>query len=700
MDKDQDIPQIKPAETEPAVGNQPQPGTEAEVSTPTPVPSRREPVLTPKGQDSILIPRQIKPQTATPPVQPKTMDKRKIFKILAVVGIVLAVFLVAVVVPSFIIYGKANKFKNNALKLVEASKGQDIDIMRAELGSTKTSLQELQKSFKLVSWAKLVPFFGRYLADADHGMKAGSYGLEAAEITLTTVEPYADILGFKGGNVQGIESDGAKTTQERIDFLVKAIPDLVPKADDISQKVSLVRQELSQIDPNRYPVKFRGKEVREKLKKGLDTVDEVAGLVSTAKPLLEAAPYLLGIDEERQYLVLFQNDKELRPTGGFMTAYSIMKVDKAKFDPVSSSDIYNLDAKYKPVITVPDPIAKYIKGPYALSKGWRLRDMNWSPDFFESMNLVSTEAEKVGIKGVDGIIAVDTQLLVYLLDAIGEIGVSGFGNFSTKIVPECNCPQVIYELESFADTEGPIVWSENEPGKIVYAPPNYDNRKKIIGPLMNSILANAMGQPKDKLPKLFEAGFKSLLEKHVLFYLFDEKSQAAVEAFGIAGRIKDYEGDYLHINDANLGGRKSNLYVTQEVEQEISVAKDGSVEKTLTITYKNPEKHDGWLNSVLPNWVRVYVPKGSELLAAEGFEEKAEPYEEFGKTVFAGFFQLRPEGVSKITLKYKLPFNVKGDYKLLIQKQPGTDSPLYILRLGKKEEEFFLKTDDEIRLRI
>src|SRR3989304_5793667 len=373
---------------------------------------------------------------------------------------------------------------------------------------------------------------------------------------------------------------------------------------------------------------------------------------------------------------------------------------KAKFETVISSDIYNIDAKYKPVITVPDPIAKYIKGPYTLSKGWRLRDMNWSPDFSESMSLVSTEAEKVGIKGVDGIIAVDTQLLVNLLDVIGEIGVSGFGNFSTKIVPECNCPQVIFELESFADTEGPIVWSENEPGKIVFAPPNYDNRKKIIGPLMNSILANAMGQPKDKLPKLFEAGFKSLLEKHVLFYLFDDKSQAAVEAFGIAGRIKDYEGDYLHINDANLGGRKSNLYVTQEVEPEIADAPDGSVEKTLTITYKNPEKHDGWLNSVLPNWVRVYVPEGSELIAAEGLQAEETPYEEHGKTVFAGFLEVRPEGVARVTIKYSLPEMEKGDVSLLIQKQPGLDAPLYTTVTPKEETEMYLRKDTEVKVKL
>jgi hypothetical protein len=324
--------------------------------------------------------------------------------------------------------------------------------------------------------------------------------------------------------------------------------------------------------------------------------------------------------------------------------------------------------------------------------------MNWSPDFSESMKLFTTEAQKAGIKDIDGVIAVDTQTLVYLLDAIGEVGVSGFGNFSTKIMPECNCPNVIWELESFASMEGPVVWSPTEPGKIIYAPPNYNIRKKIIGPLMNSILANAMGQPKDKLPGLFEAAFKSFNERHVLFYLFDDKAQAGVESFGIAGRIKEYNGDYLHINDANLGGRKSNLYTTQEVEQEIEIAKDGTIEKTVTITYKNPQKQDGWLNSVLPNWTRVYVPKGSTLIAVEGFEDKAEPYEELGKTVFAGFFQLRPEGVSKITLKYKLPFKFKKEYKMYIQKQPGAAKPLYTINLGRKSEEFFLVTDKEIKI--
>ncbi len=82
-------------------------------------------------------------------------------------------------------------------------------------------------------------------------------------------------------------------------------------------------------------------------------------------------------------------------------------------------------------------------------------------------------------------------------------------------------------------------------------------------------------------------------------------------------------------------------------------------------------------------------------------EEKEEPYEELGKTVFAGFFQLRPQGVSRVTLRYKLPFKVEGkEYKMFIQKQPGTDGPLYTIEIGKYEEELFLKTDKELKFKI
>lgn len=657
-----------------------------------------------ENQPAILIPK-IDPvktessQTSTsnnvspvPNQKPKFRIKPKYIIASSIIGFLLAIF----IIPSLLFLNKAKKTYDQLAPLAAATDLGDVEKVKESFVIAKNSVTDLKKSYTLISWMKFVPFVGTYVADLGHGLNASTKVFEAGEVGFTALDPLLAELGFKK---DAADETSEKSAQERIDFVVNSIPELLPKADEISKKITEAEAELSKIDPNKYPENFRGINLREKLRNALDMFKSVSEYISESKPLLENAPYLLGMEEDRRYLVLFQNDKELRPTGGFLTAYSIMKVSKAKFEPVSSDDIYNLDAKYKPSIKAPEPIVDLIKGPYILSQNVRLRDMNYSPDFKVSMDMFTEGIREAGINDIDGIIAVDTGLLVNLLGSLGEIGVPGFGNFSTKVEPKCNCPQVIYELESFADIEGPIIW-DPVTGKIILRPPNSDNRKKIIGPLMNSILANAMAQPKEKLPMLLESIFKSVIEKHVLFYLFDENAQMAVEGFNIAGRIKDFDGDYLHISDSNLGGRKSNLYVKQEVSQEISVLKDGVIEKTVTITYKNPEKHDGWLNSVLPNWVRIYVPEGSKIVDIEGLEKQYDSVDELGKTVFSGYFKLRPEGVSKVTFKYTLPFKKPKDYRLLIQKQPGTDAPLYSISTSKTEEEFLLNTDKEMVIKI
>ncbi|MGA3291947.1 MAG: DUF4012 domain-containing protein [Candidatus Microgenomates bacterium] len=635
-----------------------------------------------------------------PPIKIKKNDKKK-YIWFGAAGVVI-VFLIYNLISFFLLYQKGMKLLASVNQLVTVSKSQDLSQIKTGIDNTKVSLNSLSSIYKLVGWEKFLPFAGTYIADVGHGIKAGQAGIDAGDTVLTVIEPYADLLGFKEDSTTNVlaAATGTQTTQDRIDFVVKTIPDLLPKIDSISADVKIINDELSQVNPDRYPDTFKGIQVKSQIKNVQSLVSEASTFIVNGKPFLQSAPYLLGMDSPRTYMILFQNDKELRPTGGFMTAYAIMKVDKAKFTPVTSDDIYSLDAKYTPTITAPQPIIDYIQGPYALSPKWRLRDMNWSPDFATAMELVVPAAEKAGVTKIDGVISVDTQLLVNLLNVIGPIGVPGFGNFSTAINPQCNCADVIYQLESFADVEGAVIWSPTT-GKIISAPANYNNRKAIIGPLMNSIMANALGQPKNKLSGLVQAVFTSLIEKHVLFYMIDPNVEKAVSDFGVGGAIdQTFTRDYLHINDANLGGRKSNLYATEDVEQDIQVAGDGSVTKTVTITYKNPQGQDGWLNSVLPTWVRVYVPQGSTLITSEGLEAKADPYEDLGKTVFAGYFQLRPEGVAKITFQYKLPFKVSKDYKLLIQKQPGTDGFLYTVNLGKYSDEFYLKTDKQLDIGI
>ncbi len=608
--------------------------------------------------------------------------RKKFFFALVIVFLVFFFYLGTSV---FLIFSRSQTFYRTLSSFKSSLSSKNLGEIEKNLEASKASLFSLNKTFNLVRWMKFVPLVGAYFADFERVLKASSYSFEAVDMSLGAFGGYLDLLGFNTGSSSG-------TTVDRISFITKALPEVLPKTSGIIEKLELVESEISQIDPKRYPVRLGKVVVRKKMEDVLDEARYILTSLKESEPFIQQLPYVLGIDSPRNYLIIFQNDKELRPTGGFITAYSLLKIDKATFNTVRSDDIYNLDSKYKPTKPAPEPIVKYIKGPYSISPKWRLRDMNWYVGFDDSMDLFAEEIRKLGFDNIDGIVAVDTHILVDILNILGPIDVAGYGRFSNEIVPECNCPQIIYELESFADVEGPIVWDPAGTGKIVYAPPNWENRKKIIGPLMNTIAAYSLGQPAEKISDLFLVFLKAWKGRHILFYFNDDEVQKTAKSFGITGSVADFDGDYLLINDANLGGRKSNLYVTQEVSQEIKVKENGNLEKTLTITYKNPEKHDGWLNSVLPNWVRIYVPKGSKLISIDGLIDNVEPYEEYGKTVFAGFFELRPQGIVKVEVKYEIPFGKDG-YRLYVQKQPGKPAFLYTAKFDKRVEEFYLDAD-------
>src|SRR3989344_3076780 len=154
---------------------------------------------------------------------------------------------------------------------------------------------------------------------------------------------------------------------------------------------------------------------------------------------------------------------------------------------------------------------------------------------------------------------------------------------------------------------------------------------------MNSIMSKALSSsPKLYWGPLFQSMLMQVNQKHIMFYLSDKDAQEGVEALNAAGRIKPFEGDYLHINDANMGGAKSNLFVDESVEQNYEIDSDGSITKKLTISYKNPqppsdcnlERGNLCLNGILRNWFRIYVPKGSELVSSIGSEVKMTTYDE------------------------------------------------------------------------
>lgn len=630
------------------------------------------------------------------PLLTSEKKKKRLKKRLIIGGsltVVLVIFLVFfLVLPLLAIRQQIPVLANEAKGIYGGIQEQDLNKAIKKLALTKKEFEKLDSNYQKLVWLKFIPFARSYYIDGIRLFDGGRYLFESADIVMESLEPYADILGFE--KEEDLKDEKEMTAEERLIMFLETLDKIRPNFDRIGEKLDLAQKEIDEIDPNRYPQKLFGKKIKEKLVSLISTIDGITQTFKEVKPLIGHLKPILGVPEQKRYLLIFQNDAELRPTGGFLTAYAILSVQNGKFTPGVSHDIYTLDAKFGNRLPPPQPIKDYHKNVFY----WHLRDMNLSPDFKLSMDTFLENYEKIEGKGkIDGIIAVDTKVLVDILKVLGPIGVSGFGNFSAEIDKRCDCPQVFYELERYADK--PITGFREE-------------RKGIIGPLMHSILLNVMGSPRKQWPLFMDVLFSNIAEKHLLFYFFDEEIQKTMEVLNASGRIKEYDGDYLHVNDCNFAGAKSNIFIKESFTQEIEVASDGTVIKTLTIDYKNPappsncnlEAGELCLNGLYRDWVRVYVPKGSELIEAKGSEIQVKTYEDLGKTVFEAFYgdqaPLRPLGKAQLTFKYKLPFKLeKGQpYKILIQKQPGTYGYENTIKFDGKTETFELKTDRELKL--
>lgn len=619
-----------------------------------------------------------------------TNNSKKKLAILSGLGVFLLILVLVAVfgilIPAQAVMFSINDVKKAGKEAYDAAKTQNIALAEEKFKLTRNKLRNTQNRLKILSWTGFIPGLGVYYKDIDHLVKSGFYGLDIVDIIIESVKPYADLLGLKG---QGSFVGGS--AEDRITKAVETMDKVTPNLGRLSEKMKLLRGEIDRIDPKHYPDKIKGTAVKSQLMQLKDLADQGDKVLSDARPFLEVLPALLGQPNEQKYLVLFQNDKELRSTGGFITAYAVLRLEKGKINVESSDDIYKLDDQKTKRVSAPTPILKYLP----LVPYWNLRDINISPDFYVAMNNFEDLYNSIpGHAKISGIIAIDTQFLVKVMDVLGAIPVYGT-EFTTKIIPECNCPQVIFELESFADK-----------------PVNYEkgSRKDIIGALMNSMMHKALSSsPKLYWGPLFQAGITALNEKHVLVYLKEEKAQKAIEALNMAGRLKEFDGDYFHLNDTNFAGAKSNMYVTQKVEQKIEIASDGTVTKTITVDYKNPQppsdcnlEHGNLcLNGLLRDWIRFYVPKGSQLIESRGSEVKMTTGEDLGKTVFEGFLTVRPLGSSQIVIKYQLPQKYSAkEYKLLIQKQPGTEGNNYVIIInGRKEEPFKLINDKDLKIK-
>ncbi len=402
-------------------------------------------------------------------------------------------------------------------------------------------------------------------------------------------------------------------------------------------------------------------------------------LVRAALALEPQWEWLLGVDAPRHYLLLVQNNHELRATGGFLSAFGTLVVDQGQITDLAfadSYDLFSMDHEYPPA---PAPMQEYM-GIQLLTP----RDGNWSPDLPTAAATICELYEKETGQAVDGIITVDLGAVQHLVKALGSVHVQGVPG---PITAE-NVEQALVQL-----------WEQPPEG---------------AGAPASSQVAGTTGwweQRKDFVPLVAEAALAQLQAGKFnaadlaaeLVAALDERSiqawmdQAQVEQVLVGqqwdgGLQPPEKGDYLAVVDSNVGYNKVNAAVQRGLEYVVTWPHGPKqpAEVSLTLTYTHPivaedpgcdpaPRYGGNYADLIArcyfDYIRVLAPAGSDLVDVDGIDPQtvtSAPGDQ-GTQQFGGYLVLPPNSSKDVTFSYRLPPGITPDgYTLRVQRQAGT----------------------------
>lgn len=373
-------------------------------------------------------------------------------------------------------------------------------------------------------------------------------------------------------------------------------------------------------------------------------------------PIAEAYPYLAGYERPAEFFFVIQNNSEMRATGGFFGTYGRLNITDGDVGKFGTDNVYNIDypAERKGLIAraAPEPIRIYVKEPI-----WYLRDGNWYPDWPMSAALMQEmfQDEMETDSEFTAIIGINPMFIEKILEITGPIE---------------------YEGKKFA-ADSIIDMLETDVGRdFQKLGLNIFTRKEIINQLAERLVEKLKELSPVHMIELFGAVRASIEDRSIFAYSSVPELQSIIEDMNADGALKDVNGDYVLVVDSNLGSLKSD----PAVDRSIAIKRNEKERtQTVSVTYKHRGTFD-WKTTRYRNWMRVYVPKGSTLISADGLfvmdrnpvPGEPEVYEESGKTVFAGFTNIEPGRTHTVTWTYALPRGIDTD-ETYIQAQPGIE---------------------------
>lgn len=406
----------------------------------------------------------------------------------------------------------------------------------------------------------------------------------------------------------------------------------------------------------------------QKYKLALSQLNDVHDILRRLDALLAGSLDLLGHQTPHRYLVLIQNQNELRPLGGFLGSVMSFEVNQGVIQNINFQDIYDIDGQSQKTLPVPPEFHDFTTEIFS-------RDANYSPLPEVSIHKIQDLLNYSKQPNYRSYIVLNHTFFAKLLELAGPLNLEIEGK--TYTIDHTNFSLIL--------------------NTIVEIEQNKDVVNEILETTQIHIFQNLDIQALSRIIK------DSILDRDLQFYTQNQSIQSEINQAPLYSPLKtdipNYQ-DYLMITETNIGGNKSDQYMDNKFTH-ITDFQDNKLVNTLQIskthTYSNQIEIIN--NSILaqnnitsiPDELRyvlgrgdnrtrtkIYIPIGSKITGFEGdFTQTPEIYEDddFNKSYILFETITAPGETSDVKISYepklkKLKYKVKT-YKLILQKSSG-----------------------------
>ncbi len=420
------------------------------------------------------------------------------------------------------------------------------------------------------------------------------------------------------------------------------------------------------------PKRFK-KDIDSQLKELIKTRENITIL----RHFFPVIPELIGTDgKRREYLVLLQNEMELRATGGFIGSFGILGFQDGKMLNFEIKDVYDADGQMEGHVEPPSEIKEYLG-----EAAWFLRDANWQADFVGAAKDLRWFLEKEIGRKVDGVIGMNLAVAKAILGVVGEVTVPDY----KEKINEGN----LYEQAEF--------YSEDKffPGS--------GQKASFLSGLGKQLFEEIKDMNSEKRLKLMEVLIEKLAENEMQIALNNADSAQIIASLGWDGSIKEGKcatercvADYTYVNESNFGVNKANYFILREIEKTVEIG-SSRLARVLKINYENTAKSMNYPGGNYRNYLRVYLPKDinlesikiidgenkSNIEIVEGAKLKME--EKYGKKELGFLVTVPVSGKKTVEIKYFSEITLNSDtfsYLDYIQRQPGSGKTDVVVMVG------------------